>query len=357
MRLLTSFLFVLAWASTVYPQSTAAAAPPVSSVAYETLELPKDRVAAWDMLRAAQGLGDETLQPWALQVHYKTYDAFGKAKGTGTMQYVWAGPHHWHIQFNEDGVNWAKWETDKGTYTPKGQIQPSPGYPASLILNHYIHPLARQNGSNETPAYYGKYFIGGSSFTCFSNKPLSQITPYGDSGELDRICTVLNKPFLVLVQGDYDVLYQKLAVFQHRIVAEHIVINDRPDKLVEADADSLTAASNQQLSSLTPPADSSFTAISSSHGEHVEAGGLIKNVTPIYPEAAKQKRIQGTVRLAGKIGVDGHLTLTGVLHSPDPVLTEAAEQAVRQWTYAPYLLDGKPVEVETVVQVSYYLSR
>ena len=197
-------------------------------------------------------------------------------------------------------------------------------------------------------------------FTCFGNKSLGQIgyvNSATDRDELDRICTIPDKPLLVFTQGDYNVFYQQLAAFQHRIVAKHILVSDGLDKLIEMDVDSLTGASSQQLSSLVPPPDSSCAAQPSSDGQRLEAGHRLTSVDPVYPEFAKQRRIQGTVRLAAKIGADGRLTSIEVLHSPDPMLTAAAEQAVRQWTYAPYLVDGRPVEVNSVIQVHYHLGR
>jgi len=57
------------------------------------------------------------------------------------------------------------------------------------------------------------------------------------------------------------------------------------------------------------------------------------------------------------IGADGHVTITDVLHSPAPALTKSSEDAVRQWTYQPYIKDGKPAEVKSVITVMYTLGK
>jgi protein TonB len=87
----------------------------------------------------------------------------------------------------------------------------------------------------------------------------------------------------------------------------------------------------------------------------VAQGLLIHQVKPNYPALARQARIQGAVVLQAVISKDG--TIQG-LHvvSGHPMLTPAAIDAVKQWRYKPYFLNGEPVEVETVVTVNFTLA-
>lgn len=78
-------------------------------------------------------------------------------------------------------------------------------------------------------------------------------------------------------------------------------------------------------------------------------------MTPKYPKKARKQHIQGTVILTAKISKNGDITDLQVV-SGEPILAKAAIDAVRQWKYRPYLLKGKPVEVETQVQVNFALS-
>jgi protein TonB len=87
----------------------------------------------------------------------------------------------------------------------------------------------------------------------------------------------------------------------------------------------------------------------------VATGLLIKKVTPNYPQLAKQARIQGTVVLQAEISKDGTIQNLQLI-SGHPMLAPAAIEAVRQWRYKPYLLNGEPVAVETTVQVNFSLS-
>jgi protein TonB len=86
----------------------------------------------------------------------------------------------------------------------------------------------------------------------------------------------------------------------------------------------------------------------------VAQGLLMRRVPPIYPQQAKQARIQGTVELQASIGKDGNITAVNVV-SGDKTLALAAADAVKQWKYKPYLLDGQPVEIQTQITVNFKL--
>lgn len=83
-------------------------------------------------------------------------------------------------------------------------------------------------------------------------------------------------------------------------------------------------------------------------------GRLIKKVQPVYPSVSLRLRVQGVVQLAATISKDGSVTNVKQV-SGDPNLGHAAEDAVRQWKYKPYMLDGRPVEIQTQISVDFKL--
>ena len=86
------------------------------------------------------------------------------------------------------------------------------------------------------------------------------------------------------------------------------------------------------------------------------AAGLLKTrVSPVYPPLARQARIQGTVMLSVTVDQDGNVQDISLI-SGHPMLAPAAIEAVKQWKYRPYLLNGIPVNLETQVQVNFSLS-
>ena|SRR5215472_12173461 len=88
----------------------------------------------------------------------------------------------------------------------------------------------------------------------------------------------------------------------------------------------------------------------------VQLATPIRRVEPVYPALARQARISGTVELIGVLGTDGRIRELKVV-SGHALLINAALDAVRQWVYAPTLLNGQPVEVQAPIQVNFILSR
>ncbi|HWR35841.1 MAG TPA: energy transducer TonB [Clostridia bacterium] len=83
-------------------------------------------------------------------------------------------------------------------------------------------------------------------------------------------------------------------------------------------------------------------------------GNLVRRIEPAYPAKARLARVQGPVLLAAVIDADGNIANLKVI-SGHPFLAEAALDAVRQWRYRPYVLNGVPIEVETQITVVFTL--
>jgi protein TonB len=87
----------------------------------------------------------------------------------------------------------------------------------------------------------------------------------------------------------------------------------------------------------------------------ITRGMLIHRVEPPYPTLAQVARIQGDVVLQAIIDKDGNIQDLALV-SGHPMLVKAAMEAVRQWRYHPYELNGQPVEVETTITVIFTMT-
>jgi len=105
------------------------------------------------------------------------------------------------------------------------------------------------------------------------------------------------------------------------------------------------------------PADSTHPAVPQrvrvSSG--VSQGLVVSRVPPQYPPDARDQRIQGVVVMQVSIDKAGHVANIQLI-SGHPLLAPAAIEAVKQWKYKPYVLNGTPVAIETQVQVNFTLS-
>jgi periplasmic protein TonB len=87
----------------------------------------------------------------------------------------------------------------------------------------------------------------------------------------------------------------------------------------------------------------------------VTQGMILRKIQPAYPPLARQARIQGPVVLQAEIGKDGSIQNLRLI-SGHPMLAPAAIEAIKQWKYKPYILNGEPVEVETTITFNFTLS-
>src|SRR5579872_729671 len=79
---------------------------------------------------------------------------------------------------------------------------------------------------------------------------------------------------------------------------------------------------------------------------------LVHQVQPVYPEEARRENLQGVIALDIVVAPDGAVVSTRALNGPD-VLAQAATDALRWWKFQPYLVNGKPVTVETTMAVEF----
>ena len=84
----------------------------------------------------------------------------------------------------------------------------------------------------------------------------------------------------------------------------------------------------------------------------VSQGLVIKRVQPKYPQAALAVHAGGAVLIEATVNKEGNISNLKVLNG-DPILAKAALDAVRQWRYKPYYLDGEPVEIQTQITVNF----
>ena len=111
---------------------------------------------------------------------------------------------------------------------------------------------------------------------------------------------------------------------------------------------------------IPPPPSPGAAAAPPASAERVAVGGklqsamLLKKVAPIYPQLARTMRIQGVVRFQAVIGKNGQVKDLKVISGPR-ALEQAAADAVRKWVYRPTMLDGRPVEVSTQIDINFEL--
>lgn len=121
-----------------------------------------------------------------------------------------------------------------------------------------------------------------------------------------------------------------------------------PDRIAAA----LSGAPTKPLSQAFPVEQPGVFLASSG----VMTRNLLSAPSPVYPARASAERVEGQVTLEALVGRDGSVLSTRVLHG-NPLLGEAAVEAVRHWRYRPYVVDGRSTQIATNVTVGFRLRR
>ena len=86
----------------------------------------------------------------------------------------------------------------------------------------------------------------------------------------------------------------------------------------------------------------------------VSGGQLLRRVSPTYPVQARTQRLQGKVVLSALVASDGTVRNLKLIEGP-ATLAQSAMEAVKQWRYTPFVLNGKAIERETTITVDFRL--
>jgi TonB family protein len=129
---------------------------------------------------------------------------------------------------------------------------------------------------------------------------------------------------------------------------------DHEKTLAAATVSELKTPAEFSASAFDPPAGA--VSMPKCEADKVHSGRLVARVNPVYPAAQRYAHVEGIVKLYAVIGTDGMLHNLEVVSRVDPALDSSALEAVRQWRYEPYICNGTPVEVESVVQVNFSLA-
>lgn len=302
---------------------------------------------------------DPALKPWHLKATYQIYDDKGSPTEQGTFEYWWVSPKVHRVSWSRPGATRTDWYTADGkqAYVETGERL---SYFEKGLQSNLFSPLP----STETidPSKFrlmrNDLKLGGTRFPCVSDVPLKGDEP-SDFRMLPTECFEPTLPALHFEfnsQGIVATNYDNLAKFQGKYLARTIQILGEYQKLFTAAVDT-TNAIDPSDSALVPSKDAIFKPDALHGNGNAEVGSLIKKQPPVYPPMAKSRGLQGNVLIEATIGVDGKIKDSRVILSPSPLLSAPSLDAISQWEYKPYLLNGIPTEVDTLIAVVFSLHR
>jgi TonB family protein len=301
------------------------------------------------------------LKPWHLKGTYQLYDQNGKAGEQGTYEYWWVAPKvfrsswtraaatrtDWHIA---GGRNLSKTSGDRLSFIEE-QLQ--------LLLFSPLPDLAKAD-PHDFEFAKDRLQIGKITFPCVNvipHKRKDGTWPVLSESSLRVFCFDPTTPVLRIARGA-EVLsfeFDHLKKFQNRILSGGITIVYGNQKLLTFTVDTISPIASDDAD-VVPPADAMPSLPLGLTDPSATQGRLAKKASPVYPMAARSAHITGTVVLDVMIGADGKPKDLRVVGSPSQLLTQASLDSVSQWQYEPYLLDGHPVEMNTMIHVIFSMS-
>lgn len=302
---------------------------------------------------------DPALKPFHLKATYQLYDENGKPSEQGTFEYWWASPKVHRASWSRPSATRTDWHTadDKEAYVETGEHL---GYFENGLRSNLLSPLPSTEAINPSKIHLirNDVKLGGTRFPCVSEAPLKGDEP-SDFRLLPTKCFDPTLPALRFEfnsQGVVATNFDNLARFQGKFLARTIQILGGTQKLFTAAVDT-TNAIDPSDSALVPSQDAIIKPDARHNAGPLEVGSLSKKQTPVYPPIAKAERLQGTVLIEATIGTDGKIKDPRVLLASSPLFSAPSLDAVSQWEYKPYLLNGVPIEVETLITVTFTLGR
>jgi TonB family protein len=351
---MTSLLFLIAaiaGAQTPAPQSTMAPAPP----------LPKEPAEIFAAAAPLYDFVSPALKPWHMKVSYQLYDDQGKPGAQGSYEYWWASPDTYRSTWTRPGMEHTDWHVN-GQHSSLGNGESLEFFERKL-QSDLLSPLPKPEDLDPEKIRFDRQQqnFGTVKLPCvmvIHKMPLNGHVQTVPMGMFPTFCFDPGHPMLraYYAFGSTSVIYNKIVSMQGIYLSKELAIFEGKRRVLTATVDSVQTLS-PSAPELIPSKDATATGkvLRVQVGTAVANGFIIKETRPVYPQDAKELRVQGTVVLRALIGTDGHVHDLSVVDGPSPSLIGSAMWAVSQWTYKPYLLNGNPVEVDTTVNVIYKL--
>jgi TonB family protein len=298
------------------------------------------------------GLTGADIRPWHLKVSFQWMDENGSVKDQGTIEEWWAAPQKKRTTYNLTGISQTIYETEQGRFR-SGSAE---GVPQLIVeaQSAIASPLPSLEYLQHQTIEELEQDSGSTKLLCLTVKiprvPNAVATRFGPS-----YCIDVDKPILrVTAAGLSQTIDNKIGIFQGRYVPQEIKITRSGKTLLTAHLDTLEVLRTVEDADFVPPSDAVSAPRKIAISSGVATGLLVKEVRPVYPMMAKASGTQGTVVLQVRISKDGSVSEPRVISGP-LVLQQAAIDAVKQWVYKPYILNGEPVDVDTTINLVFHL--
>lgn len=298
-------------------------------------------LASWIHKESAlNGLQSKGVTPWHIVVSYDQFDEDGDNIHSGTFEEFWAGPGKYKRIYRSDNFNQVDYATSRGLFRRGDQRWPDAA--ESQVRTAVIDPFSYAATLQGLHVRNVQRSFSGYDLECalIENKS----TRIGDP---TQYCFEPEGSILRYTHGFgwNQTTYNKIISFQGRNVALDVDVTDGGKPYLRLHVETIESLSNVNDADFSPPPD----AVGPLGGRVSDVRPVPVNISsrPNWPASLRAKHF--TVKLKIVIGKNGRVASIQPVSGP-PKAYKGCVNAVRRWVFKPYLVLGKPVEVESKVE-------
>jgi TonB family protein len=340
--------------------------------------LPTDPIQLLSLTAPFYDYASPDMKPWHARYHYQSFDQSGAPVSEGNFDYWWSTSGTYRASWTSGDQTYTEWHTANGTELRSGTRKNIEGM--EHVIQFALLPRLesfKDPHPGDRPRQYFTAVVSSQPLACVGSAQTATVTvlpspaageqlaikPSAGDKKIDSLdaaspgyCFDQHAPILIASHqsGTLSFFYTQNRTFQNhnfpgqftvsyvgakRIAAKLADLSELP-----ADDPAFTPATDAKAYVPEKPTNAirqvSFAALT-----------LLKKVEPRYPLSSHGARPSGTVVVAATIAKDGNVKDASLVSSPDASLSAAALNAVRQWRYKPYTVNGQPTEVNTRISI------
>jgi TonB family protein len=328
--------------SAIPAQTQATATPPAAAAG---TDLNAKAHAIFEKGVQLNGLTAKDMQPYHLKATYEIYEG-DPAPEAGTLE-VWStAPDQWKRTYSGKKYSGTEWSV---TATERYQAkEPKEGFDhAKLDLRVGMpttNPLFQAVNFKPEYEFNGGLVSNPVPMTCImvaaSQNPGNLIPTY--CFDADNHLRLVNTPDTAFQLDDYQ-------VFQNRAIAKDVKVIFNHRLTAEIKVALLEPLSSADAAVVKPGANALAQPWSRVPGDPKLV--VLKQAGAMYPMKAAEQRALGTVYVNAVILKTGKVKIKGA--TGNPYLTQAASDAIQDWKFQPYKIDGQAVDVEAMIPYTF----
>ena len=350
---------------------------------------PPEMIRQWNDLAMKNALIAEGKLPFHLKLQFQIHDLNGKPADVGILEEWWAGDKGFRLEITSP----LEHVVGPGKKDLTSDDARRENYLVMQLLHEVVAPMAHLRPEQPYNVFTEKRTLGKLQVTCYqANSPNVSVpnpkasyicvnpetqsirqVPYGNEVTARNTIATFRDGIVAM---DTEIAYSDVKAIEGHIItlqsfdpsqsavtlvnpaAKRTVAEVQPPS--EAASISAPQMKEEKASMELSVKEGSGSATAASENVFVDrstAGErLVRSSQPIYPQAARRNKIQGSVLLYVTVSPEGKVQSSFPIASPSPLLTGAAEECVKDWAYKPWELNGSPVQMSTTLQLNFLLN-